>query len=402
MPFEYVVYTDYGSRLQGTTEAPSPGAVEEMLWRNTYYIVSIKETAPRTDWRSQFPSIFGVKPGEVIAFSRQLATLVRSGVPLVPLLVLLRQQVTNETFSRALGEIVEQIESGSTISTAMGHFPLIFPVAYTRMMEVAERTGRLESVLEQASTLMEKQQAVAGRISGALLYPLFLLLMALGVVGVLMAVALPSLVGIFKEFHTDLPWTTRLLMGTADFFQAYYQILLFVIVAGLLGLFAHVQTAAGTEQLHAFLLRVPLIGSIIIKGNLATFTRSVAILLRAGLPLTEIMDMSIESVDNIQLRRSFRKVQTGLLQGYGFAYPLEQDPIFPRLMAQMVKVGEQAGALDIILETLAGIYEQETDKSINSLTAKIEPAMMMIVGGVVGFIAIAVITPMYSLIGAVK
>lgn len=401
MPFQYQVYTEEGDVIRGTTDAPSLPTVEEMLWRNNYYIVNIREVAPPMDWREQFPSFFGVKVADVIILTRQLATLVSSGVPLLPALVLLKEQVTNPTFRKALSEIIQEIETGSSIAAALKRFPGIFPEIYSRMVEVGERTGRLEQVLDQVATYIEKQNAIMGRIQGALMYPLFILIMATGVVGVLVIFALPAMLGIFKEFGADLPWTTRVLVTISDFAQTNYLNVLLFLAAGAIFGTAYLRTATGKRRFHTFLLIVPIFGGIIIKGNLTNFTRSMAILLRAGIPLPEIMDLTTATVDNEIIKDSFRQIKTGLLQGHGLAYPLEQDPLFPKLVSNMVKVGEESGSLDSILDALANFYEKETDRSINEFTSKIEPAMLMVLGGVVGFIALAVITPMFSLIGSI-
>lgn len=402
MPYQYVAYTEEGDRLRGTTEAPSATSVEEMLWRNSYFIVNVKEIPPTTNWRDLFPTVFGVKARDVIIFTRQLATLVSSGVPLVPSMVLLREQVSNPAFRRALHEVISQVETGNSVSMALRQFPLIFPETYSRMVEVGERTGRLEQVLEQVATYMEKQQAIMGRIRGALMYPLFILLLAATVVSLVVTFALPAMLGIFKEFGAELPWTTRFLVATTDFFQANFAIMLLFLALGTVLFAAYNRTTDGKRQTHGLLLKLPIIGQIIIKGNLCNLTRSMAILLRAGIPLPEIMDLTTETANNVVIKESFLQLKTGLLQGHGLAYPLSQDPLFPKLMTQMVKVGEESGALDATLEGLADFYEKEADRSINALTSKIEPAMVMFIGGVVGFIALAVITPMYSLISGIK
>lgn len=401
MPFQYVAYTEEGDLIRGAAEAASAASVEEMLWRNAYYIVNIKEVPPPTHWRDQFPTIFGVGVRDVIVLTRQLATLVNSGVPLLQALVLLQGQLDHPAFRRALDEIIHDVETGTPVSTALRKFPLIFPEIYNRMVEVGERTGRLEQVLEQIAVYMEKQQAILGRVRGALMYPTFIALLASGAVGMLVTFALPAMVGIFKEFNANLPLSTRILVAVADFAEAYFTSVLVGIAMLAVLLTAYAGTTTGKYQFHSVLLKLPLLGQIMIKGNLANFTRSMAILLRAGIPLPEIMDLTTETVDNVVIQASFRQVKAGLLQGHGLSFPLEQDPLFPKLLSSMVKVGEESGALDAILLAVADFYEKETERSIDEFTSKIEPTMILVVGAVVGFIALAVITPMYSLIGAI-
>ncbi|MBM2826972.1 MAG: type secretion system protein [Dehalococcoidia bacterium] len=402
MPYQYLVYTEDGSSIRGTTEGSSQASVEDMLWRNGYYITSIKEVPPPQDITDMFPSLFGVKLNDIIIFTRQLATLVNSGVPILAAMNLLREQVSSPTFRKTLREISTLIEAGSSVSDAIRGFPNIFPPIYGRMVEVGERTGRLERVLEQVALYLEKQQAIMGRIKGALTYPAFILLMASGVIFILVTFALPGILGIFDEFKVELPWTTKLLVVIADFAQTQFLSMLLGLASIAVLFTAALRTPTGRRTFHYILLKSPIIGGIVLKGNLANFTRSMAILIRAGLPLTEIIDLTVETVSNEVLKESFLQVRTGLLQGQGLAHPLEQDTIFPKMMSQMIKVGEESGALDGTLDALADFYEKEADRAINALTSKMEPVLMLVLGGVVGFIALAVITPMYSLIGGIN
>ena len=402
MPFQYRVYTDDASVIRGTLEVSSQAAVEGMLWHNNYYIVDIQEVPPPTNWREVFPTMFGVKVNDVIIFTRQLATLVKSGVSLVPALLLLRDQVPNPSMSRALDDVVQQIEMGNRVSETLAKFPLIFPDIYCRMVEVGERTGHLDQVLEQVAVYLEKRDAITGRIRGALMYPLFIIVLAAGIVGLLVTFALPAIVGIFKEFNVQLPWTTRLLMEVANLAQNHYLKVLAALALGAVLFTLYARRPEGRRQIHAVMLRLPIVGQIVIKGSLSNFTRSMAVLLQAGIPLPEAIDLSIQTVDNVLVRQALQEVRTRLLQGHGLAYPLSETALFPKLLGQMVRVGEESGSIDAILLTLADFYEQETDQSIDALTSKIEPALILFVGGIVGFIAIAVLTPMYSLIGAVK
>ena len=387
--------------MRGTTEAASVTEVENLLWLNDYYIVRIRQATPAINWREQLPSLFGVKIQEVILFTRQLAVLLRSGISLIRAMTLLSSQVSNPLFRDDLDAIMKKVEGGSPLSEALAEYPLVFPEIYSRLVEVGERTGNLDQVLEQLADYLEKRESIVGRVRGALTYPLFLIAMAIGVVIILVNFALPGITGIFKEFGTELPWTTRLLLSITDFARSYSGVVLGVLVGSAALFFVYQRTPDGQRTLHRLVLKLPLVGDIIIKGALASNTRSIAMLLRAGVPLPDIMDLTTTSIGNVALKQAFHDVREALLQGRGLASPMEQNPLFPRLACQMIRVGEETGSLDVVLDTLSEFYEKDVDRVITQLTGMIQPTLILVMGGIVAFIALSVITPMYSIIGSV-
>lgn len=401
MPYRFIAYTEDAEQVRGTIEARSEGAVEQALWQMNYFIAHIKAVGEPFDIREQLPSIFGIKTRDVIIFTRQLATLVNSGVGMLPALSVLREQVTNLRFRKVLREIIHLIETGTAMSEALRRYPQVFPSVYGRMVEVGERTGNMEQVLDQIATYMEKEQAILGKIRGAMGYPILLFILAIGVVLILVTFALPAMVGLFSEFNAELPWTTQFLINVTEIGKTYrLQFLLGVaLVAALYSWYS--RTPTGTRQLHFLLLKLPVIGPINLRGNMASLNRTMSILLRAGLPLPEIMDLLVQTTHNVIVREALQEVRTGLLRGMGLSVPMNQQLIFPKMLVQMIRVGEDTGTLDNSLATLADFYEKETDRAINNLTSKIEPTMIIFIGLVVGFIAIAVITPMYSIIGKI-
>ncbi|MEW6233086.1 MAG: type II secretion system F family protein [Chloroflexota bacterium] len=402
MPYRYIAFTKSGQQVQGLLEVESEQQAETSLWQMDYTIVRLEPTARLPGLDEIFPTVFGARPRDVIIFSRQLATLIGSGVAVMAALELLRDQVTNRAMRRALVQICGDVQTGVTLSQALGKHPLIFPRLYHRMVQVGERTGNLDQILRQVATYMEKDEEVKRRVRGAMAYPAFILLLATGVVFLLLTFTLPAILGLFKEFKAQLPWTTRLLLNLSGFFQAYKVQILAAAVGLVVFLVAYTSRPRGRWQRDWLMLRLPVLGPVNLQTHTSRFCRTMAVLLHAGLPLPEIMDLVLQTTENEVVKDSLLGLQRELLQGRGLSQPILSDRLFPRLLAQMVRVGEETGTLDSNLETLGSFYEDESGRSINTLTSLLEPGLIIFVGGIVGFIALSIIMPMYGLLGAIK
>lgn len=402
MQFKYTVLTKAGQTVTGVTEAPSEHVAEEALWRAGYTIARLEAIRPAPSVRELLPSLFAVQRQDIIIFSRQLATLLTAGVAILPALQLLADQVSNSTLRLALLEVTEDIQSGTSFSEALSKHPDVFPVIYYRMIQVGERTGQLEILLRQLATYMGKEEAIGKKIQGAMVYPAIVLTLAVGVILLLLTVALPAMMGLYAELKVELPLPTRILLGLTNFTRDYGVIVFIGLIVLGAATVMYTRTTTGRWQFHYFLLRMPALGAVNLKGSISRFARTMSILLRAGLPLTEVMDLLLQTTQNDVIRNALIEVRAQLMTGLGLSVPMGGQRIFPKLLVQMVRVGEETGTLDSTLDTLADFYEEEADRAISTLTALIEPVMMMFVGAVVGFIAISVITPMYSIMGSIK
>ncbi len=397
--FQYIAYTPRGERVQGRVDAPSEQKAEETLWKLSYTVVSLKEVPARG------AAVLGsgrVKTRDLIVFSRQLATLIESGIPILRALQLLQEQITSKRLSRLVAEMVVDLQQGRYLSEAFAKHRGAFPAIYPRLIEVGERTGNLEIVLRQLAIYLEKEEALVRKIRGAMAYPAFVLVLALGVVLLLLTVALPPLMGLFESFGAELPLPTRILLAVTDFFSAHkvaiFGGLLTVAAAGVV----FVRSEPGRLLLDTALLRLPLIGRVTIQGAVARMCRSMSTLLQAGLAMPEIIAMSVRTQTNRVIASALEQVRTELLQGHGLAEPLAKRKLFPGMLIQMVRVGEETGALDSNMETLAVFYEEEVDRAVAAMAGAMEPALTVFIGVLVGFVALAVIMPMYTLMGAIE
>jgi type IV pilus assembly protein PilC len=317
-------------------------------------------------------------------------------------LELLEEQANGGPLAHAIRGIARAVRGGSTFADAVREHPAVFPPIYGRLVELGERTGQIEDMLRQIATYMERDEAVVSRIRSALAYPAFVIALAIVVVGVLMTTALPSLVQLFGEFNGDLPLATRILIGTTNFTSAYRTELVVLAGAAVIGGTWFFQRPRGKRLVDSALLRTPVMRDVVINANAARFSRTLAMLLRAGLPLTEIMDLVVRTTDNSVLRKDAEGVQRRLLDGEGLAAPMQAAGRYPQMLVQMVAVGEETGTLDGNLEITADFYTREVDQRVDALTGMLTPALTIFIGLVVAFVALSLIMPMYQLVGDIN
>jgi len=396
--FKYVAFAPSGEQVTGSVDAANEDIAERTLWDWQYKVVLLQPVKPKLRLDQVLPSLFGVKSREVINFTRHLATLVESGIALLQAIELLQGQ-SKGPFARVLGDISRDLKNGSPFSTAIAQHRTIFPPIYSRLMEVGERTGSLETVLRRVALHMEKDQAIVKRVRGAMAYPSFVIVLAVVVIGVLVTTALPPLVSLFDEFNTTLPLPTRILIGISKFATAFKIHMLVALIALVGGCAWYTRQPTGRRQLDHLLVRLPLIGAINIQSNVSRFSRTMAMLLRAGLPLSDIMELVLQTTPNQTIRDELLSVREELMRGEGLARPFARSRLFPSMLSQVVSVGEETGALDANLDTLAEFYAAEVDEKVTALTAMVQPAMTLGIGLVVAFIAISIIMPMYSIMG---
>lgn len=401
MAYKYVALTPSGEQVRGSIEAPTEDVAEQTLWDWGYRVVTLRPTwtAPRLD--QLFPTLFGTKSHEISTFSRQMATLIESGVAVLPALELLRRQA-GSGLGRVLGDLTQAIKEGSSLSDALREHPRVFPPIYSRMIAVGERTGDLETILRQLATHMEKEQAVIKRVRGAMAYPAFVILLAVGVVAILVTAALPPLISLFDEFDTGLPLPTRILLAVSAFATAYKFHMAAVLAAAIVAVALYIRQPAGRRQLDYLLLRAPLLGPVTVLSNASRFCGTTAILIKAGVPLTDVMDLVLQTTQNQIVREGLEGVREELLRGEGLSRPLANSRLFPPMLIQMTEVGEETGTLDANLETMSTFYARELDERIGALTSMIEPALTLGVGAFVAFIALSLILPMYDIMQSIR
>lgn len=403
MAYQYRVYTLEKRIVQGTIDATSESMAEEALHRAGYHrVLSLREVRPRLSLGQLIPTFFGVKNQDVIDFSRQLATLIESGVTILTALQLLEGQASKAALGKVIAGLVEELRGGSSLSQALTKYPQAFSYTYCQVIKASEQAGNLEVGLKQVAGYMEKRMMMKKKVIRAMAYPTLILLMAIGVVTLLITVVLPPLVQLFTSLGTELPSTTRLLIAVAGFLINYKFYLLGGLFTLIILIVGYVRQPAGKLTMDRLMLKIPVIGSINLQRNMCHFCQTTSMLLKAGLPLPQIMNTVIQTVGNRIIRQALREVREKLVQGQGLSQPMAAIELFPRLLVEMVVVGEKTGNLDSTLATLADFYEEKVSQRIDGLISMIEPALTLVTGVVVGFVAISMITALYSILGTVR
>lgn len=399
MAYKYKAYTSDKRIVQGTIEVTEEALAEGALYRAGYqHILSLKEIPPGLSLESLIPTLFGVKTQDVIDFSNQLATLIESGITILSSLYLLEGQTSRKSMKKIIDGLVKEIQGGNSLSQALGHYPQVFANTYCQVIKASEQAGNLELGLRQAAGYLEKQAIANQKIKRALLYPAVVLLMAIGVSILLITVALPPLVDLFESLGAELPWMTKLLMDVTGFFldrSLYVLGGVFALIMLTLGLLKLPSVKIARDRL---MLKIPAIGTINIERSMQHFCQTASMLLKAGLRLPQIMEITIQTNRNRIIRQSLSRVRDRLVQGEGLAQPLSEIELFPPLLVEMVVVGEKTGSMDDTLATLADFYEKKIDRRIDVLISMIEPALTVVIGVVVIFIALSMITPLYSIL----
>ena len=401
MDYQYVATTEDNRIMKGKLTAASEDAATDMLAYSGYRVLSLKEITPFFNAEKLTSLLAAVKPTETIMFTRQLALLLESGTDIVTSLELLQAQSTNRAFKKIIGDVVSDVRGCSPLSEALSKHPRAFSTVYHRLVSVGEKSGGLETVLRRAADYIERIVTTQKSVKNALLYPIIVCVVAIVVVGVLVAFVLPAFAGLYSSFGVQLPATTRALLAFTSWAQHYGLAILAAIVIAVVAGYAYTRTPTGKYQWCKLMLTMPHIGRINLLNELARCCRSMSLLYGSGLPLHEIMTMVIQGTDNKAISTALTEVQQDMLAGQGLSGPMAKNKLFLPLMVQMTSVGEETGNLDNTLSTVAESYETEADDKTKAMVAMITPAITVIIGLIVGFVALSLFSAMYSIYGQV-
>jgi type IV pilus assembly protein PilC len=332
-------------------------------------------------------------------FSRQLALLLESGTDIVTSLDLLQDQIANQTLRKIIGEVASDIRGGNSLSVALSKHPRAFSPMYHRAITAGEQGGNLEVVLRQMADNIEKGVSTQKQIKGALIYPLIVVLVAIGVIAILVTFVFPTFATLYSQLGAELPLSTRILIGITNWLNHYGLFLVVGILAAVGAAYAYIKTPAGKYRWHKLMLALPVVGRIVHLGELSRCCRTMSMLVRIGLPLPEVMAMTIHSSNNKVVAENLTEVQQELIRGEGLSRPMAKRKLFFPLMVQMVRVGEETGNLDNTLVTVAESFEIESGDRTRSAVALIQPVLTIIIGLVIGFIVLSMMGAMYSLYG---
>lgn len=388
--------------VSGERVADNREALRQALRREQITLMSVKEKGREIG----IPKLAGrkkVKSKDLAIFTRQFSVMIDAGLPLVQCLDILSQQQQNKYFQQVLAQVRQDVEEGSTLAAAMNRHPKVFDQLYSNMVEAGETGGILDLILQRLSTFIEKIVKLKRDVVSALIYPAAVILLAIVAIAVIMVVVIPQFQNIFLGLlgpGEPLPLPTRIVVGISSFLAGWGGLtILAVIIASTVGLKFYYKTPKGRKVIDTILLKVPILGPIFLKIAIARFSRTLSTLLSSGVPILQSLDITARTAGNVVIENAIIQIRDGVEQGKNFVEPLRASEIFPHMVAQMVGIGEQTGALDAMLGKIADFYEQEVDAAIANLLTLIEPALIGFLGVTIGAIVISMYLPMFSLIG---
>lgn len=398
--FSYRGRTWTGQMVVGQMEATTPEAVVAQLRQQRVMATSIRPKPKPI--RLTIPG-FGakVKDKELAAFTRQIATMIDAGLPLVQCLEALASQQPNKRFKDTLTKIREDVEGGSTFTTALKRHPTVFTRLYVNMVEAGEAGGLLDTILNRLAEYIEKAMNLRRKIKGALIYPSTIVTVAIAVVIFLLVFVIPTFKALFQGFGAVLPLPTRIVLELSRLVRQYLLAGLAILVMAVLGLRFYYRTEKGRKVIDAILLRVPVFGELIRKVSVAKFTRTLGTLVSSGIPILDGLDITARTAGNTVVEEAVQKTRTSIAEGKTIADPLKASGVFPPMVVQMISVGEQTGALDSMLAKIADFYDSEVDQAVANLTALLEPMLMVFLGVVIGGVIIAMYLPIFKMVSVV-
>jgi type IV pilus assembly protein PilC len=386
----------------GERVADDREALRQILRQEQVILTSVKEKGREI----RIPKIGGrkkVKAKELSIFTRQFSVMIDAGLPLVQCLEILAQQQDNKYFQSTLMQVRQDVEEGSTLAAAMARHPRVFDQLYSNMVEAGETGGILDLILQRLSTFIEKLVKLKRDVISAMIYPSAVVLMAVAAVAVIMVVVIPQFQNIFLGLlgpGEQLPLPTRIVIGISNFLAGWGGLAMLVaIIAGVISIRYYYRTPGGRKNIDRLLLKLPIFGDILRKIAVARFSRTLSTLLSSGVPILQALDITARTAGNVVVEAAILKVRSGVERGESFVDPLKATDVFPNMVAQMIGIGEQTGALDAMLGKIADFYEQEVDAAIANLLTLMEPLLIGFLGVTIGSIVIAMYMPLFTLIG---
>jgi len=398
--FEYQAVDDSGKRKRGIIDADSPVEARAKLHQEGLHLTSLKESTPTS---SREIRIFRkVRIRDLAILTRQLATLLAAGLPLTEALSGVSEQLENQTLKKALVDVRERVKSGSTLSNALSQYPKVFSGLYVSMIRAGESAGALELVLERLADYNEKHLRLENRIRAALAYPLFIVAIGILVLSFLFTFVIPRVTSLFTTFQAALPWPTILLIALGDFFKGYWWLLLLIVIALIFGVKGYIKTERGRMIYDRLRLRVPLLGPLSQRIALARFSRTLATLLAGGVPLLSSLEIVKNIVGNQVIAKAIGEAGESVRRGESLAAPLSRSKVFPSIIIRMIASGEKSGHLENLLYKAADTYDSEVEATVGTLTALLEPVLILLMGLVVGFIVLAILLPIFEMSQAIR
>jgi len=397
--FNYIAVGADGAQVKGSEEAPTFAALGQLLGSRD---LTIKEAREKKSVMQFEITRKRVPRKDLMHFSRQLSAFLKASVPILDAIETIREEMTNKLFKATLDDIAENIKAGASFSGAAKAHPEAFPPVYLGMLESAELTGNLDKVLDQLSDYLDRELEARRKVMSALMYPAIVAAMSVGTVAILSIFVLPRFRSFFESLNAKLPLPTRMMLAMSGFISDFWFIIPILLLTVAVLAILSVRTEKGRNIRDRMILSIPVIGDLVTHAILERFCRVLASMARAGVPIPEALAVTTDGTNNVVWKQKLISAREAMLRGEGLAHPMAETGLFPAAARQMFRVGEDTGTLDAQLETAANYFERELDYKVTRFTNMFEPAVIIFMGLVVGFVAIALVTAMYGIFNQVN
>jgi MSHA biogenesis protein MshG len=401
--FRYRAVSAAGLAQQGLVEAPDLDRAVELVRTMGLTPVRMESQSGGAAESGRLPLLRKrVTTRDLILFTRQLETMLESGLPLLSALETLHGQTAHPELRLAIDRVRADVEQGGTLTDALKRHPWCFPNLYANLVHAGEEGGLITSMLDRLASLLEYAEQTDQRIRSATFYPLLIVCELVLAFGVLVKFVLPRFASLFRNLHTELPLPTRVLIGTSDFIDRYWYLCLVAIAGAAVAAVFWYRTEEGHRRVDRFILTMPIFGPIFLKSIVSRFARVLAALVAGGIPIVQALEIARGALDNRVMEEEIDRMREGLIAGQGLAEPLRTSEIFPPLVTRMLAVGEETGSIDKMLVRVARYYDQDVDYEIKNLSTAIEPVLLLVLGAAVLFTALAVFLPLWNLMNAFR
>jgi type IV pilus assembly protein PilC len=397
--FEYTARSQTGQIQKGQLDVSNKDDVSAYLRKNRLILVSAREAPKQIKFSMGGPR---VKTRDIVIFTRQFATMINAGLPLVQSLNILASQTENKTLAEVTKAVVYDVESGNTLADAFSKHPKAFSGLYVNMVAAGEAGGILDTILLRLATFLEKNDALVRKVKGAAIYPGVIMSVAAAAICILLVFVIPTFQTMFSSAGLELPLPTRVVIGMSDFLIGYWWAILGAIGGAIFGLKSYYATAPGRLQIDALMLKAPILGDVIRKSAVSRFTRTLGTLVSSGVSILEGLEITAKTAGNQVVHNAVMESRQSIAGGETIAAPLERSKVFPPMVISMIAVGEQTGGLDEMLSKIADFYDEEVDVAVSALLSLMEPAMIVGLGVIVGGMVIAMYLPIFDMMNAVQ
>lgn len=400
--FSYTAVDPSGKSVRGALDADTEELVLSKLHEQHLHVTSVKKARAGSTAKSGLMKPKKVKLQALVIFSRQFATMIDAGIPILRCLDILTGQTKDPVLREALNQVKADVKSGQALNEAMAKHPTVFNKLYVNMIRAAEIGGILDKILERLSQFLESEMEIRSKIKSAMMYPVMVLIASACMLMVLFSFVLPKFKDIFAGMGVEMPPMTALLFSIGDIFQAYWWAMIGGTIGSIFAIKYYTRTPKGRYHFDFIKLKLPIVGDLNLKLSVARFSRTFGTLIASGVPMMRSLEIVGETSGNMVLATAIDSTRTSIREGKQLSEPLQASGLFPSMVTQMIDIGEESGRLNEMLIKVSDFYDSEVNQTVKGLTSMIEPLLIVFMGGIVGFIAISVMTPIFKLVNSVQ